>query len=532
MAHRLKKAPKYKEQVDRWLRPVPFIKKDFNDVYKKNKIELGSLQNKPQTARPNTVCIVGAQFGDEGKGRFVDNTIQKLLKNKGIKKVYVIRYQGGANAGHTVYTKKGVKLPLHQVPSSVLEKKAVGVMDRGMVINMEDVKTEIEDAEKLVGTLQGKLILSEEALLNTDLERAMEVLNRVKSGGNSKGGTTRGIGPTYADRYARLGFFVKDFFTKDWEELFTKKYERYQKEFKAYNVNLAEMEIPDLRATRDKGKAVTRTVGSKKEFLKRLKTTRDWYIKREKNAKEPLVQNTFLLYTKIFEDKKIGVIFEGAQAVGLHPWLGRFPDVTASDTTADGITVGTAVFKTKDVEETVGVLKISYMSSVGEARMITFIDLPRTEVTSTKKFTKDQLYGLKVREAAHERGTTTGRYRDICFLDLAMMRYNVRVGGISGLACTHLDIAWEDEPIKVCTHYLDKKGKYIPYQPGVEYQKNAIPQYIELPGWDGEQVHKAKSLKELPKNALKYLSFVQKQIGVPIVAITNGPERKHLIEIA
>jgi adenylosuccinate synthase len=95
-----------------------------------------------------------------------------------------------------------------------------------------------------------------------------------------------------------------------------------------------------------------------------------------------------------------------------------------------------------------------------------------------------------------------------------------------------LDIAWEDEPIKVCTHYLDKKGKYIPYQPGVEYQKNAIPQYIELPGWDGEQVHKAKSLKELPKNALKYLSFVQKQIGVPIVAITNGPERKHLIEIA
>jgi adenylosuccinate synthase len=318
MNKRLKKAPTYKQQTERWLTPVQFLKTDLNAVYKRGSIQLGAVEQKQDAARPNTICIVGAHFGDEGKGRFVDNTIQKMLKSRGVKKVYVIRYQGGANAGHTVYTREGVKLPLHQVPSSVLEPKAVGMMDRGMVINMEDLKTEIEDAEKLVGDLRGKLILSTEALLNTDLERAMEVLNRVKSGGNSKGGTTRGIGPTYADRYARLGLFVQDFFRADWEELFSSRYERYEKEFKAHGVELRTMEIPDLRATRDQGRAVARMVGLKQEFLGRIKRTREWFQKREKDVphKKQLLQNTFPLHLSIFQDAKAAVVFEGSQSIG------------------------------------------------------------------------------------------------------------------------------------------------------------------------------------------------------------------------
>ena len=105
------------------------------------------------------------------------------------------------------------------------------------------------------------------------------------------------------------------------------------------------------------------------------------------------------------------------------------------------------------------------------------------------------------------------------------------MGGIEALAATHLDIAREGRPIKVCTHYVDMQGKYVPYQPGVKYQEGLIPQYIELPGWDGEATQKATSVDELPENAKKFLAFVQLQVGVPIIAATTGPERKHLVEI-
>jgi adenylosuccinate synthase len=293
------------------------------------------------------------------------------------------------------------------------------------------------------------------------------------------------------------------------------------------------MQVVDLRQTRDLGSPQKHTVGTKNEFIKRLKKVRDWYIERDAKlpANKKLLQNTFLLNKKIMEDQSCGVLFEGSQAVGLHPWLGRIPDTTSSDTTVYGITAGTKIWTESDVKEKIGVFKITYMSSVGFARMPTMIDLPREAVESTKGMSDDQIYALWVRVEAQERGTSTGRYRDICYLDLEFMRYNIKVGGIEELAGTHLDIARANHPIKICTHYVNKKGEKIPYQPGVMYYQEMIPQYIEMPGWDGTKVRDAKTFKDLPKNAQKFLKYVEKNVGVPITAVTTGPHRKHLLEL-
>jgi adenylosuccinate synthase len=163
--------------------------------------------------------------------------------------------------------------------------------------------------------------------------------------------------------------------------------------------------------------------------------------------------------------------------------------------------------------------------------MATQIKMPK-ENKDEVQLTQDQQYAAYARKEGHEYGTTTGRPRDICYLDLEMMRFNINAGGIEMLAGTHLDIAEKNRPIKVCTHYTSADGKTkIPYQPGLEYQKNVKPHYVELPGWDGAEVRAAKSFDELPIEAKQFLAFIQRQTGTPIVSVTTGPERQHLIEI-
>ena len=142
-----------------------------------------------------------------------------------------------------------------------------------------------------------------------------------------------------------------------------------------------------------------------------------------------------------------------------------------------------------------------------------------------------QRWAAFVREEGHEFGTTTGRPRDILHLDLEMMRFNCRMAGIEMLAGTHLDIAREGESIKVCTHYTGSDGRVVLYQPGLRYLKNVVPQYVELPGWDGDAVRRAKSFDEIPENAKKFLAFIQRRTGYPIVIATTGPDRSNYLDI-
>lgn len=498
---------------------------EYQEIYEKNKYQIGwaekQLRMYENFARKYTAAIVGAALGDEGKGRLVDNLIQTFLQQKQIKKLYLIRFQGGNNAGHTV-EQNGIKLALHVVPSGVFHKKAVNIMDRGMIIHPEDLQTEVIYAEKKTGTLQHRLFLSDDAILCTDLERAEEQVNAIKEG-KSKGGTGRGIGPSYAHHYDKTGLRIVDLMEDSWKEVLSKRYDRYEKDFETYDLKLANITVPDFYTTKKTGIATVRTVGDKQLFLKRLLAARSWLIKRK------IVINTFRLHDEIAKDPHSAILFEGAQAAGLDAWIGTRPDVTASNTSVYGIREGTGYWRIIDIQNRYGVIKIPYTSSVGARRMPTHIGLPKNLTDLPTNATAEEKWGAYIREAANEYGTTTGRPRDINHLDLALITYNAKMSGSETLVVTHADICKASDVLKVCTHYTDKNGKFVPYQPGLRYLEGVIPNYIELPGWDGAVCQKAKTWKELPENCLKFLAFIQKRTSFPIVAATTGPDRNNFV---
>lgn len=471
--------------------------------------------NMKSSVRPNTQAVVGGAFGDEGKGRIIDNLIENLFKNKKIKTVYVIRYQGGNNAGHSV-EKNGIKLALHVVPSFVFYKSAKGIMDRGEIIHPEDLQTEVTYIEKhMQSSLSGRLFLSRDAIVCTDLERAEEILNRAKSG-SAKGGTGRGISPAYAHFIDRTGFTIRQLMNSDWQKTFGKRYDEYAKLFGAFTKelegkSLAYIAVPDFSTTKRTGKSTSRTVGSKKLFLDRLTKARAWLLKRY------MVVNVADIYRRIYKDSSVGILFEGSQAAGLDVYNGTRPDVTSSDTTLSGIKAGTGgYFLEKNLSDSFAVIKATYSSSVGQRRMPTHTE---------------DAWAKWVQHEAHEYGTTTGRPRDINFLDLEMLRYNLRISGVAKIALTHLDVAQKNHPIKVCTQYIDTKGKPLYYQPNLLDLEGVVPKYTNLPGWDGELCQKTQTFKDLPLEARRFIVFLEKALGLPIAIITTGPDRKHIITL-
>lgn len=521
-------------QTQIFLDPTKNLLTNIEKIYKKGEYSLG-LEKKsiinPSTMRVNTAAIVGVALGDEGKGRIVDNTIEEFLNDKNIKKVVVVRYQGGNNAGHTI-EKGNTKLALHVVPSFVMHTKAVGVMDRGVVIHPEDLVTEVTYIEEAVGKITNRLLLSQDAILNTDLLRAEEMKNRIVEG-KAAGGTGRGISPSYAHHIDRLGLTIRDLLADEWRATMGKQYDRYAKEFSCFDIDISkDIQLPDFAATVKAKTSKTRVVGSKKVYLDRLANARDWILQSR------ILCDTFAFHKKNYQDLSVAYVFEGAQAAGLDSWLGTRPDVTASNTRVDGVKEGTAFWQAQDIERRIGIFKIPYTSSVGARRMPTHVELPsnsteqKTENRKQKiaKLTEDQEWALWVREEAHEYGTTTGRPRDITFLDLEFLRYNARISGVNAFIGTHLDTATDEQQIKVCTHYTDKKGKTVAYQPGLHYQKDVVPQYVALPGWDGKACQGAESVDELPIHAQKFLAFIQERTGYPIVAVTTGPKRENYLK--
>lgn len=506
------------------------VQEDLDRIYNKGEITIGDpqrLQNAfYQHTRDHTVGIIGEMYGDEGKGRIVDNKLAALLENQAVKNAYVIRFQGGNNAGHTLVKEDGTKIALHVVPSGILYEQAVGMIDRGTVVHAEDLLTELTYAENFVGDLRSKVLLSEEAILCTDLERAEETLNKVKSGGNSNGGTGRGISPSYAHHYDRTGTKVYDLMDEGWRETFSTRYERYRDEFAAYGKDLATELVPDFR--KEKLRDIhnePRVVGTQEEYLDRLEEARTKLIERD------MVENTYLFHPQIFHDLSKGVLFEGAQALGLHPWLGSYPDVTTSDTSLLGIAAGTGYWMPQNVHYGIGIFKGPYTSTVGKRLLPTDMGLTDTDNTLPENATPNQQRGKRIRDDAGERGTTTGRWRKIAALDLPNLAHNATMSGVNALAATMMDICEETDTIPVCVYYTTKDKKPTPFQPSMRQMKNLVPHYEYLPGWDGEACRKAKILEDLPENALKYLSFIQARTGLPIVAVTTGPSRDALIEL-
>lgn len=534
--------------------PLHDLREDFISIYENGVINVGMPAEIARIfdyfAQKNVYLVLGAQLGDEGKGRIVDNILDYLNTKIGLKKVYVTRFQGGSNAGHTLESgNKRVKL--HQIPSMVFTPErveSVGIMDAGMNLNPVELFREYQYVEAVVGmdALKDKLVVSSNAILNTDLDRAEESLLDLLEGKTS-GSTGEGMRTSSAHYYDRTGLRYEDLLKDDWEEVLGKKYDQLAERFTLLDRNLQVINVPDydtvvaneLAETRgerqsEEGEKIrpVRPIGTKKEFLDRLTEVRSWL--RQKN----LIQDTISInYQSLAEvlSGKAGHIFEGAQAIGLHPWLGTIGarDTTSTDTSANGVLYATKVFRVNDIPYIIGAIKATYMSSVGKRRMKTQVALEkkvRRLSDLDRSASSEQRWAAWVRETAREFGTTTGRPRDICFLDLPFLAYNCLVGNINMLAATHLDIARPGKKIKVCNYYI-RDTQPIAYYPGIETDPDAKPHYIELDGWDGAEVRKAKSFAELPKAAQKYLSYIQARVGVPIVFSTTGPDRNNQITI-
>lgn len=524
-------------RIDLLRNPAQDIQEDLNRIYYQEHYAVGWPEGLrgiyDHLALENTYAILGGALGDEGKGRIVDNTLDMLVHIKGVRKVYVRRFQGGSNSGHTIQ-RGGQKLAQHQIPCISFEKRAVGIMDSMMNINPDEVMIEYNYIENVVGkdSLKGRLIISREAVLNTDLDRAEEtLLDRIAL--SQSGSTKRGMRTSSAHYYERTGMTIKDLVDPQWEQVaeqLGKKYDQLALDFQARGWDMADVEVPDydkiVRREGDKRKMETR-----QEFLDRMEGARDWLKSND------LVHNTFPIHRQAWEEimqGKAGSIDEGAQAIALHPWLGTLGDTTSTDTGVGGILDSTKVWQARDIKYRMGVFKLTYTSSVGKREMVTKVPLEKNILTEkdaiARRLTLEQIRAAWIREVAHEFGTTTGRPRDICNLDLAMLAYNCDVGNIEMLAATHVDIARRKEFIKVCTHYT-RDGVVVPYQPGIEYQKGIQPQYVELPGWDMTEVQQARTFDQLPKEAKQFMAFIQARLGIPIVMATTGPNRDQLLEI-
>lgn len=445
--------------------------------------------------RKNSFAFGGGAFGDEGKGRVVDKFVSDFAKKK---PVVVYRDNGGSNAGHTVEFESGERLALHQLPSGVFVPKAIVLLGRGMVLHPADLLAEISQVESIMGEeVKNRVQIDEMAVLSLDTHRAFEaVLKQWQEGG--RGATGRGIAPAYADILLRHPLRASDLVSFD-KEKFRAHFRFYAALISGLGEKLESLLVPRLT-----GEKVL--VGTEKEFLDRLK--------EESSHLAPYIGETFEKLKKNWVDEKVVFVFEKAQGVGLDARYGVYPDVTASDVTFRGIFSSTeGIVSPEEIAVRAAVIKATYMSSVGSRNLPTEME---------------ESLASRIREDAHEYGATTKRPRGIAYLDLPALKFFARVGEVNALVLTHLDIVYPGVPIKVCTAYkID--GQEVSYRPYQSFLDKVRPQYIELPSWDCRKVSQAKTREELPQEALNFLDFISRELGLPIVMVTTGPKREQAI---
>ncbi len=443
--------------------------------------------------RPNSIAIQGGAFGDEGKGRVVDELCVLLCRRTGSGGV-IYRWNGGANAGHTVVI-NGQKIALHQLPAGVLMPGTSVVLGKGMVIHPGDVLAELRDVHNLTGYMPDGLYVDEMAVLALDTHRAMEVtLKRWESGGH--GATGRGISPAYADVLYRHPIRMRDLAADDWQDRLGHHYDLYTAQIDGLDGNLEAQPVPRLS-----GEAVP--VGSKFVFLDRLAAQRAMLL--------PYIGNVYDFLREQWADPDVPFIFEGAQGAGLDPRFGVYPDVTSSDPTFGGILHSTeGLVKPGQIAVRAATIKATYTSSVGTRRLPTRMDDPLAS---------------RIREDAHEYGATTKRPRDIAYIDLPCLGFLSRVTDVTHLVLTHLDIAYPEVPIQVCASYAGGAS----YRPDQAYLDTVTPEYIELPSWDGEALEGATTLADLPEEAMLYIAYISQALGAAPLLGTTGPQRDALI---
>jgi adenylosuccinate synthase len=415
--------------------------------------------------------ILGLQWGDEGKGKIVDY----FARNYDI----IARFQGGPNAGHTLYV-KNEKIVLHQIPSGVFHENAINLIGNGVVLDPVVLKRECDKVAQFGVDVKKNLFISHRTHLILPTHRALDKASELSKGTDKIGSTLKGIGPAYMDKTGRNGLRVGDLLDKSFITSYIKLRLKHQKLLDNYSFqeDIALWEEEFFEAV---------------EFLKQLN----------------IVNGEYFINDKIGEGKK--VLAEGAQGSMLDIDFGTFPFVTSSNTISAGVCSGLGVAPQK-IREVIGVTK-AYCTRVGGG------PFPTELLNET---------GEKLRNIGSEFGATTGRPRRCGWIDLVALKFACMINGVTSMVMTKADVLDSFPDLELCTGY--KIGGIVVDAVPFQMTRLAIePAYTKMKGWNCTTADKT-SLTQLPAKMLDYVEFINKFVGAPVKYISNGPGREQIIE--
>ena len=423
------------------------------------------------------LVIIGAQWGDEGKGKITDYL--------GEDADFIVRFQGGNNAGHTIIV-NGVTFKLQTLPSGVLRPGKTAVIGNGVVINMEELSGEIERVLNGGASIDG-LKISDRAHMIVNYHQKLDGAEEKYRGNTPVGTTKKGIGPTYQDKIARIGFRVGDLFEEDLLKEKIKFISSYKKDL----LNMM-------------------GVGEEGVFDKPLF---DMMMKWRDMIGEYVCDTSDLVNNALDEGKK--VVFEGAQGAMLDIDHGTYPYVTSSSTCAGGACAGAGV-PPRAINHVVGCLK-AYTTRVGEGPMVSALE--------GEEERKLQMLGGEV-------GTVTGRNRRCGWLDLVQVKYSTRLCGFTSIALTKIDVLCGYDEVNICVGYEIDGETVTRFPSSISKLKRAKPVYKTLKGWahwDNTAEMVKKGYDALPREAKDYIEFIEKELKAPVDIVSIGPGREDTI---
>ncbi|HYF31843.1 MAG TPA: adenylosuccinate synthase [Chitinophagaceae bacterium] len=417
-------------------------------------------------------AILGLQWGDEGKGKIVDY----FAPNYDV----IARFQGGPNAGHTLYV-NGEKIVLHQIPSGVFHENTFNLIGNGVVLDPVTLRRECDTVARFGADVKKNLFISHRAHLILPTHRALDKASETSKGSDKIGSTLKGIGPAYMDKTGRNGLRVGDLLDKSFITAYIKLRLKHQKLLDNYGFT------EDISAWEDE-------FFESLEFLKQLN----------------IVNGEYYINDQISNGKK--VLAEGAQGSMLDLDFGTFPFVTSSNTTISGVCSGLGIAPQK-IRDVIGVTK-AYCTRVGGG------PFPTELMDDT---------GETLRKVGNEFGATTGRPRRCGWIDLVALKFASMVNGVTKMVMTKADVLDGFEDLQVCNGYKinDIVVDAVPFQ---MTRVRIDPQYKKMAGWNTDTSQK-KSAKELPENMLQYVNFINEFVGVPVRYISNGPGREQIIPV-
>ncbi|OPJ55426.1 adenylosuccinate synthase [Alkalithermobacter paradoxus] len=420
----------------------------------------------------STIAIIGAQWGDEGKGKVIDYLARKAD--------VVVRAQGGNNAGHTLVV-GDKKYALHLIPSGILNPNSINVIGNGVVFDPKGFLEEIETLEK-DGISTDGIKISDRAHVIFPYHKKIDELAENARGENKIGTTKKGIGPCYMDKTERSGIRVCDLLDKD---IFKEKL-RQQVETKNNIIQKIYNESP-----------------------LNFDDIYNEYSQYASKIEKYVADTSVIVYNAIKEGKK--VLFEGAQGTLLDLDSGTYPYVTSSHPTSGGFCTGSGIGPNM-IKDVLGIVK-AYTTRVGKGPFVTELE---NEV------------GERIRVQGNEFGTTTGRARRCGWFDSVIIRYSCRVNGFTGISLMLLDVLTGFDKVKICTGYKYKDKVISEFPSSLEVLEKCEPIYEELDGWK-EDIGNVTKYEDLPVNAQKYIQRIEELVGVKVKIVSVGPKRNQTI---